>query len=318
MMKVSRRTVLAMGAITAASLPAAMRAKTADKTLRVAFQKGNGSLLFLRKRGTLKKRLAPLGWSVEWTEFSAGPQLLEALNIGAADFGRVGEAPPIFAQAAGANIVYAGYKPGSPKNEAIIVPGNSPIKTVKDLKGKRVALNKGSNVHYLLVRALESNGLAYEDISPAYLTPADARAAFERGSIDAWVIWDPYYAAAELQLKARPVVDATGLASNVSYYMATRPFAEKSPEALQAVISSINEIEGWIEANQKQYAEELSAQIGLPSEVVARWVTRDRFGARPIDAPTLTEQQAIADTFTRLKLLPKSLRVRDAALSVGL
>ncbi len=315
---VSRRTVVAMGAIAAASIAGTARGHASNGTLRVAFQKGNGSLLFLKSRGTLKRRLAPFGWSVEWTEFSAGPQLLEALNIGAADFGRVGEAPPIFAQAAGAKIVYAGYKPGSPKNEAIIVPESSPIKTIKDLKGKRVALNKGSNVHYLLVRALESNGLTYEDITPAYLTPADARAAFERGSIDAWVIWDPYYAAAELQLKARPITDATGLASNVSYYIATREFAEKNSDVLQAAVSSVDEIESWVKANQTQYVKELSPQIGIPPDVVARWVARDRFGARPIDAPTLAEQQKIADTFTRLKLIPKSLDVRDAALSVGL
>jgi sulfonate transport system substrate-binding protein len=137
---------------------------------------------------------------VTWTEFQAGPQLIESLNVGAADFGPVGEAPPIFAQAAGANIVYAGYEPASPKNEAIIVQKDSPIKIVTDLKGKRVALNKGSNVNYLLVRALEANGLSYGDIVPAYLAPADARAAFERGSVDAWAIWDPYYAAAELSL----------------------------------------------------------------------------------------------------------------------
>ena len=112
--------------------------------------------------------------SVTWTEFQAGPQLLESLNVGATDFGLVGEAPSIFAQAAGANIVYAGFEPASPKNEAIIVPKDSPIRAVTDLKGKRVALNKGSNVNYLIVKALEANGLTYSDIVPAYLAPADA------------------------------------------------------------------------------------------------------------------------------------------------
>jgi len=182
-------------------------ARADSKTFRVAFQKGAGNLIFLKERGILERKLAPIGWSVTWTEFQAGPQLLESLNVGATDFGLVGEAPPIFAQAAGADIVYAGYEPASPKNEAIIVPKDSPIRTVADLKGKRVALNKGSNVNYLLVRALEANGLTYHDIVPAYLAPADARAAFERGSVDAWVIWDPYYAAAEIALDARLVVD---------------------------------------------------------------------------------------------------------------
>ncbi len=163
----------------------APRAHADSKTFRIAFQKGAGNLIFLKERGILERKLVPLGWTVTWTEFQAGPQLLRSLNVGATDFGLVGEAPPIFAQAAGANIVYAGFEPASPKNEAVIVQKESPIKTVADLRGKRVALNKGSNVNYLIVKALEANGLTYGDIAPAYLAPADARAAFERGSVDA-------------------------------------------------------------------------------------------------------------------------------------
>ncbi len=286
------------------------------KTFRIAFQKGGGNLLLLKERGILEQKLAPLGWSVTWTEFQAGPQLLESLNIGAADFGPVGEAPPIFAQAAGANIVYAGYEPASPKNEAIIVQKDSPIKTISDLKGKRVALNKGSNVNYLIVRALEANGLKYSDIVPAYLAPADARAAFERGSVDAWVIWDPYYAAAELSLGARLIADGTGLAPNVAFYIASRPVAERNPEVLKVVLSAIDEIDVWIAANRKQFASELSPKIGLPAEVIERSVNRSNLGAAPIDAATLEGQQKIADTFAELKLIPKPIKVADAAWKV--
>lgn len=289
-----------------------------SKTFRVAFQKGAGNLIFLKERGILERRLAPLGWSVSWTEFQAGPQLLESLNIGATDFGLVGEAPPIFAQAAGANIVYAGYEPASPKNEAIIVPRDSPIRTVTDLKGKRVALNKGSNVNYLIVRALEANGLTYGDIVPAYLAPADARAAFERGAVDSWVIWDPYYAAAELSLGARLIADGTGLAPNVSFYMASRPIAERNADVLKAVLAAVDEIDVWIRDNRKQYAIELAPKVGLPPEVIERAVNRAEIGARPIDNATLEAQQKIADVFTQLKLIPKSLNVSEAAWKVGL
>ena len=291
-------------------------ARAESKTLRIAFQKGNGSLIFLKERGILEHKLAPLGWSVTWTEFQAGPQLLESLNVGAADFGRVGEAPPIFAQAAGANIVYAGYELASPKNEAIIVQKDSPIRTVADLKGKRVVLNKGSNVHYLLVRALEANGVSYDDIVPTYLAPADARAAFERGSVDAWVIWDPYYAAAEISIGARAIVDATGLAPNVSFYIASRPIAERNPEVVKAVLSATNEIDGWVRDNRKQYAIELAPKIGLTADVIERWVDRSNLGARPIDAATLKNQQKIADTFAKLKLIPKPLNVADVAWKI--
>jgi sulfonate transport system substrate-binding protein len=295
----------------------APRALAQSKTFRVAFQKGAGNLIFLKERGILERKLVPLGWGVTWTEFQAGPQLLESLNVGATDFGLVGEAPPIFAQAAGANIVYAGFEPASPKNEAIIVPKDSPIKTVADLKGKRVALNKGSNVNYLIVKALEANGLTYSDIVPAYLAPADARAAFERGSVDAWVIWDPYYAAAELSLGARSIADGTGLAPNVSFYMAARPLAEANPDVLQTVLAAIDEIDVWIRDNRKQYAIELGPKVGLPAEVIERGVNRAEIGARPIDAATLEGQQKIADVFADLKLIPKPLRVIDAAWKVG-
>lgn len=293
------------------------RAQAQGKTFRIAFQKGAGNLIFLKERGILERKLAPFGWGVTWTEFQAGPQLLESLNVGATDFGSVGEAPPIFAQAAGANIVYAGFEPASPKNEAIIVPKDSPIKSVPDLKGKRVALNKGSNVNYLIVKALEAHGLAYSDIVPAYLAPADARAAFERGSVDAWVIWDPYYAAAEISLGARSIADGTGIAPNVSFYMAARPLAETSPEILKAVLAAIDEIDGWIRDNRKQYATELAPKVGLPAEVIERAVNRAELGARPIDAATLEGQQKIADVFADLKLIPKPLRVVDAAWKVG-
>lgn len=308
--------LLAAGLILGSS-GCATAARAASQTFRIAFQKGGGNLIFLKERGILERKLAPLGWSVTWTEFPAGPQLLEALNVGAADFGPVGEAPPIFAQAAGANIVYAGCEPASPRNEAIIVLKDSPIKSVADLKGKRVALNKGSNVNYLLVRALEANGLDYGDIVPAYLAPADARAAFERGAVDAWVIWDPYYAAAEISLGARTVADGTGLAPNVAFYMASRPIAEHNAEVLKVVLAAIDEIDGWIRDNRKQFAAELAPQVGLPVDVIERSVDRSILGAGPIDAATLQGQQKIADAFAKLKLIPKPLNVTDAAWKLG-
>ena len=174
------------------------------ETLRIGYQK-YGTLVLLKAKGTLEKRLAAQGVDVQWTEFPGGPQLLEGLNVGSIDFGVTGETPPVFAQAAGADLLYVAYEPPAPHSEAILVPKGSPIKSVAELKGKKVVLNKGSNVHYLLVRALEDAGLKYTDIQTVFLPPADARAAFERGSVDAWVIWDPYQAAAEQQLQAQGV-----------------------------------------------------------------------------------------------------------------
>ena len=172
---------------------------------------------------------------MKWVEFPAGPQLLEGLNVGAVDVGFVGEAPPIFAQAAGARFVYIGFDPAAPEAEAIVVPKDSPIRSVAELKGRKVALNKGSNVHYLLVKALEKQGLKFSDVQAVYLPPADARAAFERGAVDAWVIWDPFLAAVEKQSGARLLQDGKGIVNNYAYYLAERGYAEKQPQVIQAL-----------------------------------------------------------------------------------
>lgn len=302
----------AVGAITGV-LPAFAQAQ-AKGVLRIGFQK-YGTLTILKGRGSLDKRLAAQGIEVKWTEFPAGPVLLEGLNVGSIDFGTVGEAPPIFAQAAGANLVYVANQPPAPLSEGILVPKNSTLKTVAELKGKKVALNKGSNVHYLLVKALEKAGLQYKDIDTVFLPPSDARAAFERGSVDAWVIWDPFLAAAEKQIGARILADGTGLVSNHQFYLASRPYAEKNPEVLRIIIEELAKVDDWSRQNHKEVAAILSAQIGLEPTIVELAAQRYAYGITPITDVVVAEQQKIADVFTNLKLIPKKLVVKDALLA---
>lgn len=305
----------ALGAVTSA-LPGLALAQN-KPTLRIGFQK-YGTLTILKARGTLEKRLAAQGVDVKWTEFPAGPVLLEGLNVGSIDFGTVGEAPPIFAQAAGANLVYVANEPPAPLSEAIVVPKTSTLKTVADLKGKKVALNKGSNVHYLLVKALEKAGLDYKDVQVVYLPPSDARAAFERGSVDAWVIWDPFLAAAEKQLGARILADGKGLVANHQFFLASRPYAEKNAEVLRVVLDELVKVDEWSAKNIKEVASILSSQVGLPADVVELAANRYSYGVSPVSDAVLAEQQKIADVFAELKLIPKKINVRDAALAVKL
>jgi sulfonate transport system substrate-binding protein len=295
-------------------LPATASAQ--DKVIGVGFQK-YGNLILLKGRGGLESRLAPLGYKVEWKEFPAGPPLLEALNAGAIDFGQTGETPPVFAQAAGVPFVYAGYEPPAPKGEAILVPGDSSIKSIADLKGKKVALNKGSNVHYLLVRALESAGLKYSDIETAYLAPADARAAFERGAVDAWVIWDPFQAAAEAATGARELTNATGLAPNRQFYLASRKLADGNPKVVDAILAEIADIDHWASGREQQVANELSAGIGIPASILEVALKRQTYGVRPIDNETTEDQQHIADTFYALGLVPKHVVVSSIVWKPG-
>ncbi|WP_462380510.1 sulfonate ABC transporter substrate-binding protein [Pseudomonas sp. Marseille-QA0892] len=279
-------------------------------TLRIGYQK-YGTLTLLKSSGALEKRLAEQGVDVKWTEFPAGPQLLEGLNVGSVDFGTTGETPPVFAQAAGADLLYVAHEPPAPKGEAILVPKSSPITSVGELKGKKVVLNKGSNVHYLLVRALEEAGLAYSDIQPVYLPPADARAAFERGSVDAWVIWDPFQGAAETQLGAKVLRDGEKLVSNHQFYLAARPYADTHPQVLAALIDEIRKIGEWTQANPDEATAQVAPILGLPADIMRLAVTRQAYGARPITPEVTAAQQKIADTFADLKLIPRRLNVSD-------
>lgn len=298
--------------LAAASIHATAQTTTLPGTLRIGFQKSASLLTLQKSSGSLEKRLAPLGVAVKWVEFPAGPQLLEGLNVGAVDVGFVGEAPPIFAQAAGARFVYIGFDPAAPEAEAIVVPKDSTIKSLADLKGKKIALNKGSNVHYLLVKALEKQGLKYSDVQPVYLPPADARAAFERGAVDAWVIWDPFLAAVEKQSGARLLADGRGLVNNYAYYLAERGYAEKQPQVIQALFDDTQAQAAYLKANIKAAAAVIAPLQGLEPEVVEKSLTRYQFGVKPLTPQVATEQQKIADAFHVLGLIPKPIRVADA------
>jgi sulfonate transport system substrate-binding protein len=287
--------------------------QNADNVIRIGYQK-YGTLVLLKARGSLEKRLAPMHVEVKWTEFPAGPQLLEGLNVGSIDFGTAGEAPPIFAQAAGADLVYVGNEPAASAGEAILVPRDSPIKTVAELKGKKVALNKGSNVHFLLVKLLEKAGVQYKDIDAVFLTPADARAAFERGSVDAWAIWEPFLAAAQRQTSARILADGNGVVSNHQFFLASRSYAAKRADVVAIVLEEVAAVDEWAKTNPKEAAAALSPQIGLDRATLELALSRGGYGVKPVSDPVLAEQQRIADTFYDLKLIPRHINVRDATL----
>ncbi len=311
-MVISRRIfgLMLTGALALASLPVG----AADKEVRVGFQK-YGTLVLLKGKGLLEEKLAPLGYTVKWAEFAAGPQMLEALNAGAIDIAQTGEAPPIFAQAASPRLTYVAYEPPAPKGEAILVPKDSPIQSVADLKGRKVALNKGSNVHFLLVRALEAAGIGYDEITPVFLAPADARAAFASGAVDAWAIWDPFQASAEQTLEARELTNAEGLAPNYQFYLGDRSFVEANPEAVKTIIGAIHEVGEWIKANPTAAADELAPSTGIPVAALELAISRQSFGVAPLTPEVVADQQAVADTFSKLGLLPKPVEVSKAIVN---
>ncbi len=287
-----------------------------SKVINIGYQKF-GTLNILKAKGTLDKDLKSLGYTVKWTEFPGGPQLLEALNVGSLDFGHTGEAPPIFAQAAGAPLVYFANATANPKGEAILVPKNSSIKTLKDLKGKKIALNKGSNVHFLLVKALEKAGIPYSDIQTVFLAPADARAAFEKGDVDAWVIWDPFLADAQLATDARILSDGTGIVNNREFFLATNQFAKDNPKVLDVIYKELEKTDKWVEENPKEAAKFLAPQIGMSVDTLELTLNRRTFGLEKVSDQTAKDQQQIADAFYKLKLIPEDIEVQEALLKTN-
>jgi sulfonate transport system substrate-binding protein len=287
-----------------------------DNVVRIGFQK-YGKLVLLKSKGSLEEKLKAVGYKVVWTEFPSGPPLLEALNVGAIDFGNTGEAPPIFAQAAGAPIQYVAYEPPAPTGEAILVPKDSKLASVADLRGKKVALNKGSNVHYLLVKALEKAGVKYSEIEPVFLAPADARAAFERGAVDAWVIWDPFQAAAEAATGARTLADGTGIVSNYQFYFSSKKFLDSDPKIVELVLAQLSEVDDWAKSDIHAVAEQLAPAIGLPVAIVKVALKRQAYGIKPLTDSVIADQQQVADTFFALGLLPKAVKISDAARRPG-
>jgi len=280
------------------------------KEIRIGYQK-NGVLVIARQQATLETHFASQGIDVKWIEFSSGPPMLEAMNVGSIDYGAVGDSPPVFAQSAGANIVYAAGQPIT-NGQGILVQANSPIRTIADLKGKRVGFTKGSSAHNIIVQTLEKAGLTYADITPVYLTPPDAGPAFANGSIDAWSIWDPYFAIGETKQNGRVLVNASEITKTNSFYIANRDFAKNHGAVLQQIIDVTTVTAKWAESHRDEVAKSLSAVTGIPLDIQAVAANRSAFAVGPITDNIIATQQGVADRFFKLGLIPRPVVVRDA------
>ncbi|HVR54270.1 MAG TPA: aliphatic sulfonate ABC transporter substrate-binding protein [Pseudorhodoferax sp.] len=301
----------ALGTLAAISAGATW-AQPAPATVRIGYQKSSTLTVVLKAQGTLERRLAPLHAKVSWHEFTSGLPLLEALNLDNLDFSAdVADTVPVFAQAAGAQLTFVAQEALSPTAQAIVVRADSPLKSVAELKGRKVGFAKAAGAHYLLIAALEQAGLSFKDIDPAYLTPADGRAAFERGAIDAWVIWDPFLSAAQRQSNARVLADGTGIASYQRYYLARTQFAQARADVLEVIYTELAKAGQWVKANPDAAAALLSPVWGVDVPTVLQANGRRSYAVRPAVPAGLAEQQKIADAFLAEKLLPRRVNAVD-------
>ena len=284
-------------------------------TLRVGFQKGEPILLAAKQNRNLETLLQPLGVGVAWFEFEFGPPMLEAMRAGSVDIGAVGDTPPVFAQASRADLLYvAAQRSGG---QAILVPPGSTLHTLQDLKGKKVAFGRGSSAHELLLQALEKAGLTYSDIQPVYLGPADAGPAFERGAIDAWSIWDPYYALFESRPGVRVLAKWTEIGEQNSFFVGRRSYVEQNGAVIAKVVGEFARIAAWGKTHRADVAALLAAATGMPSDAVRRAVDRTPFAVLPVDAEITANQQKVADRFYALGLIPARINVAAQVWRAG-
>ena len=302
--------LLGTGAVGFGSLAGPAQA-AALKELRIGYQK-TGLPVIARQQQVVEKALAPEGVSVRWVEFAAGPPLVEALNVGSIDLGWTGDAPPIFGQAAGAAITYVAALPSNGAGEAIFVKPDSKIQSLADLKGHKVGVGKGTSAHNLLVAALEKAGVDFKDITPVYLSPADAAAAFASDKVDAWAVWDPFFAVAETRYKPRVLATTDKTVDVKTYFLANRGFAAEQPQAIVATLAALKLAAAWADTHRDKVAEALHEVTGVPLEAQTLAANRTQFAIEPLTPEIVASQQTTADRFFRLGLIPKKITVADA------
>lgn len=303
------------GAATLLALPSISRAQDQATEFRIGWQKG-GVFALAKNSGAIEARLAPRGIKVTWAEFTSGPPLLEALGAHAIDFGSTGDVPPLFAHAAGGDLLYVAATPGSLDGSAILVKQDSPIQSIADLKGKKVAFKRGSSSHNFIVKALRTAGLTPDDVTPLDLGPPDAAPAFANRQIDAWVIWDPYYAIAAQDPETRVLATTEGIVDSYGFFQANGEYAKGNPTIVAEVLDELRKVGETAQADLDTTAQAISASTGVPAEITR--ITLGRKGANlgailPLNDEIIAYQQALADEFYGLKIIPRELRVADVA-----
>jgi aliphatic sulfonates family ABC transporter substrate-binding protein len=301
-MQLKRRHIL-----TAALAMPAIRAARAANVLHMGFQKGEPLLVAMKAAGTLEAKLAPLGFDVTWNEFQFGPPMLEAIRAGSDDVGGVGDTPPLFSQAAHGNLLYIAAQTAG--GQAVLLSPGSKIQTLADLKGKKIAFGRGSSAHSLLLKVLEKAGLSYDQIQPVYLGPADAGAAFERGAVDAWSIWDPYYALFETRPGVRTLITDKDVGGQNSFFMGRNGFVKDNPAITAKVVDALIDTGTWARANRAKVADLLAASTGMDRAVIGKAVDRAPFEVMLMNQTLTASQQKVADRFRALNLIPIDIEV---------
>lgn len=300
---------------TVASSSSRSAPSNSSNEVRIVRSKQLTALAMLEKQGSLDKALQPLGFKVKWTEFAAGPQQLEALKVGSLDIASTAESPPIFAQASGTPLVYLATTPSNGKPVALLVPKDSLAQSIADLKGKKIAAQKASIGHYLLIKALEKAGLTLNDVESVFLPPPDANVAFTQGRVDGWFIWDPFITRTEKSGAGRVLLDGENLRDTTNFYSTNRDFYKAHPDVIKVFLEELQKAEIYTRDHPKEVAQALAPVTQLPPDILETMHGKYKYGLRPITEQIIAKQQEVANLWYSLKLIPKKVNVREGFLT---
>jgi sulfonate transport system substrate-binding protein len=309
--------LFALGLIACSGAPSAQRAQPQEpfQVFRVARSKQLTGLAALEARGGLEQGLAPLGFQVKWFEFLAGPQQFEAFNSGALDLAATAESPPVFAQAANGPVAYVAKTAANGGLVSLVVPVSSSVKTVADLKGKKVAFQKSSIGHYLMIRALEQQGLKITDVEVVNLAPPDANVALAQSRIDGWFIWEPFVTRVVQAGTGRVILDGEKLRNTTNFFTTTTSFAKEHPEVLRVFLERLHESDEWCAAHPRELADLLAEKLGLDVPTAIAMHAKTTWGVFPLTEHDVQIQQEVADTWLRTGYLPHKIDVKPGFLA---
>lgn len=306
-------------ALAASLLLPALPAFAAGETVRIGWLRAPNDITTGRARGTLERALAARGAKVEWAgPFPAAAPALEALNAGSIDITAGSSTACIAALAANIPFVIFAYQKIAPSGEGILVKADGPIRSIEDLRGKNVAVNRGGTGEYLLMRALAKNGIEASTVKRVYLSPADSGAAFTQGHVDAWATWDPFIAIAQKSYGAKVLADGAAIGSdNAVTLMASRNFAEKKSALLKAVFDTVIADNAWARANKAEAGKIWTEAMGLPADLAPTIAANNAVPTRGVSDDDITQIAQIAEWYVSSKIVPRRPNISDGVVKLG-
>jgi sulfonate transport system substrate-binding protein len=293
--------------------PSISAVNVSSVTLNIGDQAGAGEKALLTAAGLINK----LPFKADWSDFTSGPPMLQAMGSGSIDVGSVGDAPPVFEAAAGGQIAVVSATVADPDAGALLVPKNSPIKTVADLRGKTIAVAQGSSANYHLLALLEKNGLTIKDVTVDYLQPAEAQAAFASGHVDAWDVWSPYIEQAEAQDGATVLANGSAVGKTYSFVVASRAALADPAKAaaIRDYLTLLDQADNWVGKHPAAWAAAWAQATGLPSSVMLKAVKDDLDVPQAITPAVISSEQSVANAFSSAGLIPTKVDFSDYAVT---